>query len=136
MMRIMVFGALLIVVAACAGPASEFDEPGAAGIATADTETGEDVEKEDKLEIPPEGSLPLSEIIANFEIAGHTAVTEVEFEDGVWEVYYVRQKIRVLDLRTQTNVSAHRPCSADPDWVGGRERKFPRRSVTHVPGHA
>ncbi len=89
MMRIMVFGALLIVVAACAGPAPESDEPGAAGIATADTETGEDVEKEDELEIPPEGSLPLSEIIANFEIAGHTAVTEVEFEDGVWEVEFV-----------------------------------------------
>jgi hypothetical protein len=84
-----VFAVLLIVLVACAGPAPESDETSAAEFAAADFEAGEDLEKEDELEIPPEGSLPLSEIIANFEIAGHTAVTEVEFEDGVWEVEFV-----------------------------------------------
>lgn len=46
-------------------------------------------EDEGELEVPPEGALPLSEIIANLEVGAHVTIVEVEFEDGAWEIEYV-----------------------------------------------
>jgi hypothetical protein len=46
-------------------------------------------ESSEALEVPPAGTLPLSEIIASVEVAAHIAITEVEFEDGVWVVEFV-----------------------------------------------
>ena len=40
-------------------------------------------------EIPPVGSLPLSEIVASVEVVSHHSITDVEFEGGVWEVEFV-----------------------------------------------
>ena len=40
-------------------------------------------------EIPPPGSLPLSEIVASVEVASHHIITEVEFVGGVWEIEFV-----------------------------------------------
>lgn len=51
----------------------------------------EDFEAEggDELEVPPDGAVPLSEIIFSLEVGSHTAITEVEFENGVWDIDYV-----------------------------------------------
>jgi hypothetical protein len=46
-------------------------------------------EAEGDVEVPPEGALPLSEIIANLEVGAHVTIVEVEYEDGAWEVEYV-----------------------------------------------
>jgi hypothetical protein len=46
-------------------------------------------EDEGEVEVPPEGALPLSEIIASLEVGAHVAIVEVEFEDGAWEIEYV-----------------------------------------------
>lgn len=75
MTKNVLFGVLLIVMAACCAP----DPAGVEG----------DLGEDEKLEVPPEGSLPLSEIVASVEIADHTTITEVEFEDGVWKVEFV-----------------------------------------------
>lgn len=37
-------------------------------------------------ELPPQGSLPLSTIVASLEKQKLGVITEVEFEDGFWEV--------------------------------------------------
>ena len=39
--------------------------------------------------MPPEGALPLSEILARLEAAGHVPIVEIELEDGMWEVEFV-----------------------------------------------
>lgn len=88
-MKEIVFVIVLIFTVACAAPTPEGDATGEADVATAELEEGEELEEEEELEIPPEGSIPLSEIIANLEINGHTWITEVEFEDGVWEIEFV-----------------------------------------------
>ena len=82
-MKIQMVILLLAVLLACGGTVQEGNEAGEADVVMAETDEGEE------LEIPPEGSIPLSEIIASFEIEGHTWITEVEFEDGVWEVEFV-----------------------------------------------
>ena len=83
MMKSILFGVLVMAMVACAAP--QPDEAEAPGSDTAAVEIAE----VEEIEFPPEGSLPLSQIIASVEIAGHTAITEVEFEDGVWEVEFV-----------------------------------------------
>ena len=88
-MKIQILVLLLAVLLACGGPVHEGDDAGEAEIEMAEIDDGEDVEEGEELEVPPEGSIPLSEIIASMEIAGHTWITEVEFEDGVWEVEFV-----------------------------------------------
>ena len=45
-----------------------------------------DEENEGPPESPPDGALPLSEIVSQLEQAGYDPIVEVEFEDGVWEV--------------------------------------------------
>ncbi|MEQ3629592.1 MAG: PepSY domain-containing protein [Hyphomonas sp.] len=37
-------------------------------------------------ETPPANAKPLSEIIKVLEDQGHKTITEIEFEDGVWEI--------------------------------------------------
>ncbi len=37
-------------------------------------------------EKPPKGSIPLSDIIKSLEAKGYSPITEVEIDDGVWEV--------------------------------------------------
>ncbi|HSO23091.1 MAG TPA: PepSY domain-containing protein [Chondromyces sp.] len=51
--------------------------------------SSEPPEAEGEVEVPPEGALPLSEIIASLEVGAHVAIVEVEFEDGAWEIEYV-----------------------------------------------
>jgi hypothetical protein len=82
-MKEMLLVFVLIFTLGCAAPEPEGGEPGEAEVAADVTE------QDEELEIPPEGSVPLSEIIASIEIEGHTWITEVEFEDGVWEVEFV-----------------------------------------------
>jgi hypothetical protein len=37
-------------------------------------------------ELPPAGAKPLSEIIKSLEDRGYKNISEVEFEDGAWEI--------------------------------------------------
>lgn len=48
-------------------------------------------------EIPPQGSIPLSAIVRSVEAQGLGTITEVEFDNGVWEVKLRkhRQKIKL-----------------------------------------
>ena len=46
-------------------------------------------EEEEVSEIPPEGALPLSVILAKLEGMGYAPIVEAEFEEGAWEVEYV-----------------------------------------------
>lgn len=55
----------------------------------------EDAEKE----LPPQGSLPLSKIVASLEEQKLGVITEVEFDDGFWEV-----KIRKNGTRTKLDI--------------------------------
>ena len=48
--------------------------------------TAADEETEGPPERPPDGALPLSEIVSQLEQAGYDPIVEIEFEDGVWEV--------------------------------------------------
>jgi hypothetical protein len=75
MTKNVLFGVLLIAMVACAAPRP--------------TGTDGTRAEDEVVEIPPEGSLLLSEIVASIEIAGHTTITRVEFEDGAWEVEFV-----------------------------------------------
>ena len=45
-----------------------------------------DEENEGPPESPPDGALPLSEIVLQLEQAGYDPIVEIEFEEGVWEV--------------------------------------------------
>ena len=85
----------LFVVVGCA-PSQEPEETASApqsteAISTEDFEEGEveEAEEEEELETPPEGALPLSQILAMLEAGGYLVIIEVEFEDGVWEVEHV-----------------------------------------------
>ncbi len=88
---------LATALVACGTPAPEMVEPEAAGDAASETAETEDLEAEDdgegeegeEVEIPPEGALPKSEILAKLEALGYTGIVETEFEDGAWEVEYV-----------------------------------------------
>jgi hypothetical protein len=75
MKKDVLFGGLLIVMLACGAP-----HPTGTDGARAE---------EDVLEIPPEGSLLLSEIVASIEVAAHNTIIGAEFEGGVWEVEFV-----------------------------------------------
>jgi ABC-type enterochelin transport system substrate-binding protein len=90
-MRILLSVLLLALLVACGAPAPESEEVAATDIESAEAEDldveGEDEEEE--LELPPEGALPQSEILAKLEALGYTQIVETEFEDGVWEVEYV-----------------------------------------------
>ena len=79
MTKNVLFGVLVIVMVACGAP----PPTGTDASGTAEKAGCED------FEVPPEGALPLSEILASIEVAGHNAITEVEFEGGVWEVEFV-----------------------------------------------
>jgi hypothetical protein len=91
MMRNLFLVILLAVLVACGAPAPEGEEP-VTDDAPMETATGDDhegEEEEEALEVPPEGALPLPEVIAKLEALGYTGIVETEFEDGVWEVEYV-----------------------------------------------
>lgn len=90
-MRILLSVLLLALLVGCGAPAPTGEEATVTDIESIETEDleveGEDEEEE--LEVPPEGALPMSEILARLEALGHTRIVETEFEDGVWEVEYV-----------------------------------------------
>jgi hypothetical protein len=48
--------------------------------------TAADEETEDPPERPPDGAMPLSEIVSLLEQDGYDPIVEIEFEEGVWEV--------------------------------------------------
>lgn len=54
--------------------------------------------KTDSDEIPPADSMPISTIIQSIEARGMGTVTEVDFDDGLWEVELRkdRQKIKLV----------------------------------------
>lgn len=69
------------------------------------TELKRKAEKSDDA-LPPDGAKPLSEIVKTFE-EHHYPITEIEFEDGVWEVLWIKDGRRVksyLDPMTAKNV--------------------------------
>ena len=85
---------LLAAFVACGTPAPESAEPEAAEYAAAEIANTEDLEADEgedegEIELPPEGALPKSEILAKLEALGYTGIVETEFEDGAWEVEYV-----------------------------------------------
>jgi uncharacterized membrane protein YkoI len=74
-----------------------------------DAKTGNELkrkaEKSDDA-LPPDGAKPLSEIVKTFEQHQYP-ITEIEFEDGVWEVYWIKDGRKVksyLDPMTAKNV--------------------------------
>ena len=80
---------LLALLVACGAPAPEGEEPAATDVELAEAEDLEAEGDEEETEVPPEGALPKSEILASLEALGYTQIVETEFEDGVWEVEYV-----------------------------------------------
>ena len=90
-MRNLLIVLLLALLVACGAPAPEGEEAPATDIESVETEDleveGEDEEEE--LEVPPEGALAKSELLAKLEALGYTQIVETEFEDGTWEVEYV-----------------------------------------------
>jgi hypothetical protein len=90
-MKIPMLVLLLAVLVACGGgvPEGRDSVQTDAPMEPAEVDDLEGEEEGQVLEVPPEGSLPLSQVLAKLEIAGHTFITEVEFEDGVWEIEYV-----------------------------------------------
>jgi hypothetical protein len=50
-------------------------------------------------ELPPAGAKPLSEIVKAVEAQGLGRITEVEFEDGVWQIEVHKQDGGELDVR-------------------------------------
>ena len=57
--------------------------------------------------LPPEGAKPLSEVVKTFELHNYP-ISEIEFEDGSWEVYWMKDGRKVksnLDPMTAKNVS-------------------------------
>jgi hypothetical protein len=91
LLSVLLLTLLLALLVACGAPAPEGEDVATADIESVETEDleveGEDEEEE--LEVPPEGALPKSEILAKLEALGYTQIVETEFEDGVWEVEYV-----------------------------------------------
>ena len=83
---------VLTALLGCGAPESVDHDTTASDKAPEVETEAEELEEEDEvLEIPPEGSKPLSEIIASVEVPGHLHIIEVEFEDGVWEIEYVME---------------------------------------------
>jgi uncharacterized membrane protein YkoI len=74
-----------------------------------DAKTGAELKRKSEKSddaLPPEGAKPLSEIVKIFE-DHHYPITEIEFEDGVWEVYWIKDGRKVksyLDPMTAKNV--------------------------------
>lgn len=50
-------------------------------------------------EVPPANAKPLSEIIKALEDQGYKTITEVEFEDGVWEIEVHQPKDKEVKLK-------------------------------------
>jgi len=91
-MRILSSVLMLVVLLGCGAHAPEGEESTKtddASVETRATDELEGVEEEAALEAPPEGSVPLAEILAKLEALGYTEIIETDFEDGVWEVDYV-----------------------------------------------
>ena len=107
-MKTLILVFLLAVLSGCGAAVPEGEAPDEADVAAVETE---------ELEIPPEGSIPLSEIIASFEIEGHTFITEVEFEDGVWEIEFVSGDEKYeLEIDPMTGEAlSDEPVKADDD---------------------
>jgi hypothetical protein len=107
---------MLAALVAC-GPAPEGEDRGSDEEAIVAADSGVVESEEEEIEIPPEGSVRLSEIIAGFEISGHTAITEVEFEDGVWEVeFVVGEEVFELEIDPMTGEAlSEEPKTPDDD---------------------
>lgn len=75
-----------------------------------DAKTGAEIKRKAEKSsdaLPPEGARPLSVVVKTFE-EHHYAISEIEFEDGVWEVYWTKDGRKVksyLDPMTAKNVS-------------------------------
>ena len=90
MTKNVLFGVLLIVMVACGAPQSDRPDSSGTNVPTADKAGFEEIDIDDEdFDVPPENALLLSEILASIEVAGHNAITGVEFKDGVWEVEFV-----------------------------------------------
>jgi len=74
-----------------------------------DAKTGTELKrKSEKLDdaLPPADAKPLSEVVKTFEDHQYP-ITEIEFEEGVWEVYWIKDGRKVksfLDPITAKNV--------------------------------
>jgi len=75
-----------------------------------DAKTGAELKRKSEKSddaLPPDGAKPLSEVVKTFEDHQY-AITEIEFEDGVWEVYWIKDDRKVksyLDPMTAKNVT-------------------------------
>ena len=73
---------LLGLLVACGGSAPDDERAAIEGEPEAEEAPGEQM----LAELPPQGALPLSGIVAALEAEGYRDLLEVEFEDGVWDV--------------------------------------------------
>jgi hypothetical protein len=65
----------------------------------------------DKDEIPPANAKPLSEIVRSLESAGHTVITDIDFDDWVWvvRVYKAGLEFEIRIDPVSGEISAIRP---------------------------
>jgi hypothetical protein len=100
---------LLAILMACGAPTPEGEAPEATDDPALETAVAddpladeEDEGEDEEIEIPPDGALPLSEVLSRLEAMDYTPVIEAELEDGVWEIEYVvdgeERKLRVDPL--------------------------------------
>jgi hypothetical protein len=89
MMKILGLVLLAAFLGACSAPSTE--DP-AESAADADAVSADELEAEGEdgmAEVPPEGALAASVILARLEGSGYAPIVEAEFEDGLWEIEYV-----------------------------------------------
>jgi hypothetical protein len=72
----------------CGGPGGAPFEPvpGREPAVESDLDSGHVADEAEEHELPPVDAKPLSEIVRMLEEMGYAPVTEIEFENGVWEV--------------------------------------------------
>jgi len=87
-MKELLFILILAVLVACAAPAPEGEEAVTTDEATMDVAATDEVEGEEDeaADAPPEGALPLMEILTRLEAMGYTEIIESDFQSGAWEI--------------------------------------------------
>lgn len=78
---------LATLLAGCAGQQGSDADDGSPTV----EQDGSELESEERAlpEAPPDGALPLSEIVAALEVAGIGPIVEIELEGGLWEVEHL-----------------------------------------------